>query len=76
MKDFICFFFLSCLVCYGVVAFGLSNAWVLIALMGAVLGALLTALFHLNNKVDELRQQMEQMRPEEAPAPPEKRTEQ
>lgn len=54
MKDFVCFFFLSFLICYAVVAFGLSNIWILIALVAAVLGALLTALFKLNNKVDAL----------------------
>ena len=61
MKDFVCFFFLSFLICYAVVAFGLPNIWVLIALAAAVLGALLTALFKLNNKVDALKQQVEEL---------------
>lgn len=61
MKDFVCFFFLSFLICYAVVAFGLSNIWVLIALAAAVLGALLTALFNLNNKVEALKQQVEEL---------------
>lgn len=32
MKDFLGFFALSFIVCYIVIAFGLSNAWVLMAL--------------------------------------------
>ena len=72
MKDFVCFFFLSFLICYAVVAFGLSNIWVLIALAAAVLGVLLTALFNLNNKVDALKQQVEELAGKAAvpPAPP------
>ena len=58
MKDFVCFFFLSFLICYAVVAFGLSNIWVLNCAGAAVLGVLLTALFNLNNKVDALKQQV------------------
>lgn len=77
MKDFVCFFFLSFLICYAVVAFGLSNIWVLIALMAALLGALLTALFNLNNKVDALKQQVEELagKPAVPPAPPEEKAE-
>lgn len=77
MKDFVCFFLLSFLICYAVVAFGLSNAWVLIALMAAVLGALLTALFNLNNKVDDLKKQVEELtaKPAVPPAPPEEKAE-
>ena len=77
MKDFVCFFFLSFLICYAVVAFGLSNSWVLIALMAALLGALLTALFNLNNKVDALKKQVEELtaKPAVPPAPPEEKAE-
>ena len=73
MKDFVCFFFLSFLICYAVVAFGLSNIWVLIALMAA----LLTALFNLNNKVDALKKQVEELacKPAVPPAPPEEKAE-
>ena len=75
MKDFVCFFFLSFLICYAVVAFGLSNIWVLIALMAALLGALLTALFNLNNKVDALKKHVEELTAKLAvpPAPPEEK---
>ena len=57
------------------VAFGLPNIWVLIALMAALLGALLTALFNLNNKVDALKQQVEELAGKAAvpPAPPEEK---
>ena len=77
MKDFVCFFFLSFLICYAVVAFGLSNVWVLIALMAALLGALLTALFNLNNKVDALKKQVEELtaKPAVPPVPPEEKAE-
>ena len=75
MKDFVCFFFLSFLICYAVVAFGLSNIWVLIALLAALLGALLTALFNLNNKVDALKKQVEELagKPAVPPVPPEEK---
>ena len=52
MKDFLAFFVLSFIVCYLVVAFGLSNGWVLIALLAVILGALLTALFSLERKAE------------------------
>ena len=77
MKEFVCFFFLSFLICYAVVAFGLSNIWVLIALLAALLGALLTALFNLNNKVDALKKQVEELTAKLAvpPVPPEEKAE-
>ena len=48
---------------------------VLIALAAAVLGVLLTALFNLNNKVDALKQQVEELAGKAAvpPAPPEEK---
>ena len=58
MKDFLAFFVLSFIVCYLVVAFGLSNAWVLIALLAAILGALLTALFSLERKAEALEKRL------------------
>lgn len=58
MKDFLAFFVLSFIVCYLVVAFGLSNAWVLIALLAVILGALLTALFSLERKAEALEKRL------------------
>ena len=58
MKDFLAFFVLSFIVCYLVVAFGLSNAWVLIALLAAILGALLTALLGLERKAEALEKRL------------------
>ena len=58
MKDFLAFFVLSFIVCYLVVAFGLSNAWVLIALLAVILGALLTALFSLERKAEAMEKRL------------------
>lgn len=58
MKDFLAFFVLSFIVCYLVVAFGLSNGWVLIALLAVILGALLTALFSLERKAEALEKRL------------------
>ena len=58
MKDFLAFFVLSFIVCYLVVAFGLSNAWVLIALLAVIRGALLTALFSLERKAEALEKRL------------------
>ncbi len=75
MKDFLGFFALSFIVCYIVIAFGLSNAWVLMALVAAILGALLTALFKLNCKAEALEKRLEALEAKEPAsaesAPPE-----
>ena len=73
MKDFLAFFVLSFIVCYLVVAFGLSNAWVLIALLAVILGALLTALFSLERKAEALEKRLAALEAREKaePAPPE-----